>query len=184
MEPVLLFIILIPLLLGLVLILARTETNPVREQDLSTVINRLLPQTQCGQCGYPGCIPYAEAIASGAAPINLCPPGGDQTIRHIADLLGKNFKPLAPQLTAESQKHVALIDEERCIGCFKCITACPVDAILGARGQMHTVMPKPCTGCGLCVEPCPVDCIAMVPADTRIKKWVWTKPQRMFEYRL
>lgn len=183
MEPVLLIIILIPVFLCLVLILARREAGIAREQELSSVIDRLLPQTQCGQCGYPGCMPYADAIASGGAPINLCPPGGEQTIRYLAELLGRNFKPLAPQLTPETQNRVALIDEELCIGCVKCIKVCPVDAIIGARGVMHTVMPKPCTGCGLCVEPCPVDCITIVPASTRIKKWVWTRPQPVYEAR-
>ena len=173
MEMLLPILFLVLVTLCLVLVLPGEEDAGRRKQKLSIGIDRLLPQTQCGECGYPGCMPYAAAIARGEAPINLCPPGGDQTIKHIAEMLGKNTKPLP---VVETQALVAFIDEDLCIGCVKCIHACPVDAIIGAPKQMHTVMPKPCTGCGLCLEPCPVDCITLIPAAARIKKWVWTKP--------
>lgn len=124
-------------------------------------INQLLPQTQCAQCGYPGCRPYAEAIAAGAASINLCPPGGDDTIKRLAQLLGTEPQPLAG--AAVTQGNVAQIDESLCIGCTHCRAACPVDAIVGAHQLMHTVVATECTGCELCVAPCPVDCISMVP---------------------
>lgn len=126
-------------------------------------INALLPQTQCGQCGYPGCRPYAEAIATGVA-INRCPPGGADTITRLANLLQQPERPLDPRHGAESAKKVAFIREAECIGCTKCIQACPVDAIIGAPKRMHTVIARDCTGCDLCVAPCPVDCIDMLPA--------------------
>lgn len=127
-------------------------------------INALLPQTQCGQCGFQGCRPYAEAIASGAADINQCPPGGDEGILDLANLLGVTPKPLNTKFGQHKPKSVAFIIEEDCIGCTKCIAACPVDAILGAAKFMHTVIASECTGCELCVSPCPVDCIIMQPA--------------------
>lgn len=126
-------------------------------------INALLPQTQCGQCGFPGCRPYAEAIASGVADINQCPPGGDEGILDLANLLGVAPKPLDTKFGQHKPKSVAFIIEEDCIGCTKCIAACPVDAILGAAKFMHTVIASECTGCELCVAPCPVDCIIMTP---------------------
>lgn len=126
-------------------------------------IDALLPQTQCTRCGYAGCKPYAEAIASGAAEINQCPPGGAATIQSLAQLTGREALPLNPANGVEGPDLVALIDEERCIGCAKCLPPCPVDAIVGMRRQMHTVVAELCTGCELCVAPCPVDCIAMVP---------------------
>ena len=123
-------------------------------------IDALLPQTQCAQCGYPGCRPYAEAIAAGNAPLTLCPPGGEQTVRRLAELLGRDAglleAPKAPD------RLVAVIDETKCIGCTHCRTACPVDAITGAHQYMHTVINTECTGCELCILPCPVDCISMV----------------------
>ncbi len=125
-------------------------------------VNNLLPQTQCAQCGYPGCRPYAEAIVAGDASINLCPPGGDETIRRLADLLGRNTEPL--ETGAPGELRVAIIDEAACIGCTHCRTACPVDAISGAHQYMHTIIGSECTGCELCVAPCPVDCISMVAA--------------------
>lgn len=126
-------------------------------------IDALLPQTQCGQCGYPGCRPYAEAIAQGV-PINQCPPGGDRTIAQLAHLLKREIIPLNPAHGEISEtRKIAFIREAECIGCTKCIQACPVDAILGAAKKMHTVIADECTGCDLCVEPCPVDCIDMIP---------------------
>ena len=126
-------------------------------------IELLLPQTQCTRCGYSGCRPYAEALVTGSAGINQCPPGGAATIAALAALLGRPPQPLNPANGVEGPPLVALIDEEVCIGCAKCLPPCPVDAILGAPRLMHTVMLELCTGCELCVSPCPVDCIAMVP---------------------
>jgi len=147
----------------------RVEGDPIADQ-----IDKLLPQTQCGQCGYPGCRPYSEAIAAGEADINLCPPGGEATVLALADLLGRDPKPLE---VAVREKAVAVIDENTCIGCTLCIQACPVDAILGAAKQMHTVIESECTGCELCLEPCPVDCIVMVPIDQGIADWRWAQPE-------
>jgi len=126
-------------------------------------IDALLPQTQCTRCGYSGCRPYAEAIAAGLAGINQCPPGGTATIGALAALLERAPLPLNPVNGVEGPERVALIDEETCIGCARCLPPCPVDAIVGAPRQMHTVVLALCTGCELCVAPCPVDCIAMVP---------------------
>jgi electron transport complex protein RnfB len=143
----------------------KVKDNIVIEQ-----INAILPQTQCRQCGFQGCRPYAEAIASGAADINQCPPGGDEGIIGLAQLLGVDPKPLNPQFGQHKPKSVAFIIEEDCIGCVKCIAACPVDAILGAAKFMHTVIASECTGCELCVAPCPVDCIVMKPLPMPINE--------------
>ena len=145
---------------GLLLAIA-SRRLPAADDDLVESVNQLLPQTQCAQCGYPGCRPYAEAILSGDADINRCPPGGEETIRQLASLLGREIRPLAPELGAAAGRAVAVIDESRCIGCTHCRTACPVDAIVGAHQFMHTVIASECTGCELCIEPCPVDCIRM-----------------------
>ncbi len=126
-------------------------------------IDALLPQTQCTKCGYPGCRPYAEAIARGEAGINQCPPGGEAGVRALATLLNVAFKPLDPANGVEQPRGAAFIREELCIGCTLCIQACPVDAIVGAAKLMHTVLIEVCTGCELCVPPCPVDCIDMLP---------------------
>ena len=129
-------------------------------------IDALLPQTQCTRCGYAGCRPYAEAIAAGMAEINQSPPGGAATIARLADLLGRDPLPLNPANGLEGPPMVAQIDETRCIGCARCLPPCPVDAIIGARRQMHTVVAELCTGCELCIAPCPVDCISMVPRNS------------------
>jgi Na+-translocating ferredoxin:NAD+ oxidoreductase subunit B len=126
-------------------------------------IDALLPQTQCTRCGYSGCRPYAEAIAAGAAGINQCPPGGAATIAALATLLNRQVLPLNPANGVEGPELVAQIDEDACIGCARCLPPCPVDAIVGAQRQMHTVLLALCTGCELCIAPCPVDCIVMVP---------------------
>jgi H+/Na+-translocating ferredoxin:NAD+ oxidoreductase subunit B len=133
---------------------------------LARRIDALLPQTQCTKCGYDGCRPYAEAIAGGEADINQCPPGGDEGVEKLAHLLGRETIPLNPVNGLYRAPQVAVIDEAVCIGCTKCIQACPVDAIVGASRLMHTVIASWCTGCELCIPPCPVDCIALerVPA--------------------
>lgn len=158
-------------LLGFAAVKFKTEGNPIVDQ-----IEALLPQTQCGQCSYPGCRPYAEAIANGEA-INKCPPGGEATIKGLADLLDVEAIPLDAEHGEESIKKVAFIREDECIGCTKCIQACPVDAILGAAKRMHTVIAAECTGCDLCVDPCPVDCIDMLPVETTLRTWHWELPQ-------
>lgn len=138
--------------------------EPLSAPDpLADRIDAELPQTQCTQCGYDGCRPYAEAIARGEAEINRCPPGGDEGVAALARLLGKPVLPIAPECGEPVETpQVARIDEDLCIGCVKCIQACPVDAIVGAAKQMHTVIAAECTGCGLCIPPCPVDCIDLV----------------------
>ena len=153
--------------LGYAAIRYKVEGNPLVEQ-----LDEILPQTQCGQCGYPGCRPYAEAIANGDE-VNKCPPGGEATVQKLADLMGVEAKPLAGGEEKDPVKKVAYIREDECIGCTKCIQACPVDAIVGATRQMHTVLIDECTGCDLCVEPCPVDCIDMLPVKTTNKNWKW-----------
>ena len=154
----------------------RVEGDP-----LAGKIDALLPQTQCGQCGYPGCKPYAAAIADGTTDINQCPPGGEDGIRKLAELLGKEFKPLNAEHGEPKPKSVALIDEATCIGCTLCIQACPVDAIVGASKQMHTVLAAECTGCELCVAPCPVDCIRMRPLAASLATWKWKYPRIALE---
>ena len=149
----------------------RVKTDPVVDR-----IDALLPQTQCGQCGYPGCRPYAEAIAKEEADINQCPPGGEAGIRALADLLGREEKPLNPENGEEKPRTVVVIDEQRCIGCTLCIQACPVDAIVGAAKLMHTVIESECTGCNLCLPPCPVDCIDIVEVKTGIRQWSRPRP--------
>ncbi len=129
-------------------------------------IDKLLPQTQCGECDYAGCLPYAEAIASGQAEINRCPPGGIKTLKALAELLDKDPRPFLDEMAAKTRAaSIAEIREDECIGCTKCIQACPVDAIIGSSKRMHAVLADECTGCGLCVEPCPVDCIDIKALD-------------------
>ena len=131
--------------------------------NLAERIDALLPQTQCTRCGYPACRPYAEAVARGEAPINRCPPGGEAGIRALSALTGRPAQPLDPDCGDEMPPRVAIIDEDTCIGCTKCIQACPVDAIVGAAKLMHSVVTQECTGCELCIPPCPVDCIVLEP---------------------
>jgi electron transport complex protein RnfB len=157
--------------LGFAAVRFKTEGNPIADQ-----INELLPQTQCGQCGFPGCRPYSQAIADGEA-INKCPPGGEGTIQALADLLDVEVMPLDEEHGEEKVTTVAYIREAECIGCTKCIQACPVDAILGAAKLMHTVIASECTGCDLCVEPCPVDCIDMLPQQESLQTWHWDLPE-------
>lgn len=130
-------------------------------ESLAERIDALLPQTQCRKCGYQGCKPYAEAVSQGLADINQCPPGGEQGIKKLAELLNVAAKPLNPAFGVERPRLVAVINEAVCIGCTKCIPPCPTDAILGASKHMHTVIAQQCTGCELCIAPCPVNCITM-----------------------
>ncbi|GAD29066.1 electron transport complex subunit RsxB [Photobacterium leiognathi] len=154
------------IILGFASVKFKVEADPIVEQ-----IDAILPQTQCGQCGYPGCRPYAEAIANGDV-INKCPPGGQVTIEKLADLMGVDVPDSAPD-AEKSVKKVAFIHEDMCIGCTKCIQACPVDAIVGGTKSMHTVIKDECTGCDLCVSPCPTDCIEMIPVEETPDNWKW-----------
>jgi electron transport complex protein RnfB len=156
------------LLLGYSAIRFKVEGDPVADQ-----VESLLPQTQCGQCGYPGCRPYAEAVARGEEEINRCVPGGEATVRTLADMLGRDPVALAVE---EKPPAVAVIDEQTCIGCTLCLQACPVDAIVGAPKQLHGIIAAECTGCELCLPPCPVECIHMVPVGTDIPHWRWPYP--------
>ncbi len=157
--------------LGWAAVRFRVRADPMVER-----IDRLLPQTQCGQCGFPGCRPYARAIAAGEADINQCPPGGEAGVRALAELLGREPKPINPENGVEKALVLALIVEADCIGCTKCIQACPVDAIVGAPKRMHTVIADLCTGCELCLPPCPVDCIELVPPAPRPGEVRWPRP--------
>ncbi len=159
--------------LGFAAIKFKVEGDPLVDQ-----VDEILPQTQCGQCGYPGCRPYAQAIVVDGDQINKCPPGGHTTIQALANLLDLEAPTLDEEHGTEADvPKVAYIREDECIGCTKCIQACPVDAILGAAKQMHTVIVSECTGCDLCVEPCPVDCIDMIEHDEGINSWKWNMPQ-------
>ncbi|AWX15373.1 electron transport complex subunit RsxB [Mergibacter septicus] len=166
---VILFIALLALIFGAILgfasIKLKVESDPMIDR-----IDALLPQSQCGQCGYPGCRPYAEAVANGEQ-ITKCVPGGQPLVEKLADLLGVE----APQGDFEQTPvdKVAIIDESMCIGCTKCIQACPVDAIIGANKAIHTVIPDLCTGCELCVPPCPTDCITMKVVPQTLNQWNW-----------
>lgn len=158
-----LVITLIALIAGIVLSVAARRL-PADTATLVDRVNELLPQTQCAQCGYPGCRPYAAAIVDEGAAINLCPPGGDGTVKNVAELLGREAVPLADTSATPLAHSVAVIDEALCIGCTRCFDACPVDAIVGTHQMMHTVIAGECTGCELCLAPCPVDCIHMEAA--------------------
>lgn len=147
----------------------------LERRRLGARIDALLPQTQCEACGYRGCRPYAEALASGTVGADRCPPGGDATARALAEMLGEER---AGVTVAARPRLVARIDEDWCIGCTKCIRACPVDVIIGAPRQMHTVIAAPCTGCGLCLPPCPVDCIVLEPVAQAAADWRWPAPER------
>jgi len=156
----------------------KTTVPPSAPPTLADQIEDLLPQTQCTKCGYSGCRPYAEAIADGTAEINQCPPGGIEGVARLAGLLGRKVIPINPVNGYERPRPVAFIDESLCIGCTLCIQACPVDAIIGAAKQMHTILPSLCTGCDLCVAPCPVDCIVMYPVTDERTGWdAWTQEQ-------
>ena len=162
--------------LGFAAIRFRVEGDPIVDK-----IDAILPQTQCGQCGYPGCRPYAQAIATDEANINQCPPGGEAGVQALADLLGRDPVPLNPDngVADAGIQMVAVINEDTCIGCTKCIQVCPVDAIVGAAKHKHTVLDAYCTGCELCLPPlCPVpECIVLEPVATSVKSWKWPNPE-------
>lgn len=143
-------------------------------EDVSALVaalDALLPQTQCTRCGFDGCRPYAEALALGSTAVNRCPPGGEATIRRLADRLGRPALPLDPDCGVERQPLIAWIDAQRCIGCARCLPPCPTDAILGAQRLLHTIIPELCTGCELCVPACPVDCIRMIGIGHTLTGW-------------
>jgi len=164
-------------ILGFAAVYFKVEGDPMVDR-----IDAILPQTQCGQCGYPGCRPYATAIAREEADINCCPPGGETGVQALADLLGKEIKPLQAETNKPDAKTYVIIDEPRCIGCTKCIQACPVDAIVGAAKHMHTVIVELCTGCDLCIPVCPVDCIVIREYPLTLENWKWPVPA-IQEYR-
>ncbi len=153
--------VLVTLVLGCAgLLYWATGRYPSQAAPLVDALDAALPQTQCAQCGYPGCRPYAQAIANGEAALDLCPPGGTEVQAQLAQLMGEPLRNPLPNPVPLMAK----INEADCIGCALCLPACPVDAILGAQGYTHTVIKTECTGCELCVAPCPVDCIVMVAA--------------------
>ncbi len=145
-----------------ILLIASSHYLSTSENEVIDKVESLLPRIQCAQCGYPGCRPYAAAIVTGKADINLCPPGGDETVRRLAEFLGNDFTPVSQDSMTANLNEIALIDEALCIGCNLCLRACPVDAIVGVHQSMHTVISDYCTGCRLCLPPCPVDCISLV----------------------
>ncbi len=158
-------IIIFAVIIGFLILNQETEvTQQAYQQDIEA-IEKLLPQTHGGDCGFNGCRPYAEAIANHTTDINRCLPGGNETIKALSLKVGMNIKPLYKITDKYAEPRIAVIEEAHCIGCVKCIKACPVDAILGAPKQMHSVINNYCTGCELCIAPCPVDCISMVPAQ-------------------
>ncbi|RIY32612.1 electron transport complex subunit RsxB [Psittacicella hinzii] len=154
------------IVVGVIITIAQ-KIFAVKEDPIVEKIDNLLPQTQCGQCGYPGCLPYAQALADGDE-INKCIPGGQDLVVKLAELLDREVP--AEQLE-EPEDLVAIIREQDCIGCLHCIEACPVDAIIGAKKLLHVIIPDYCTGCKLCVDPCPVKCIDMIPRPKEINKY-------------
>ncbi len=164
--------LLLGLLLGYASVRFKVEGNPVVDQ-----VNAILPQSQCGKCGYPGCRPYAEAVVSGEAEINLCSPGGESTLLALSSLLGRPIpKSQLSSPIEDNPPKVALIDESNCVGCTLCIQVCPVDAIVGAPKWLHTVITQECTGCELCPPVCPVTCIHMVNLPPSLSTWKWPFP--------
>jgi electron transport complex protein RnfB len=162
------------LLLGYSAIRFHIDGDPIADQA-----EALLPQSQCGQCGYPGCRPYAEAVAAGEADIHLCAAGGEATMLALADLLGR--EPVSLGAAQPKVKALAVINEQECIGCTKCLQSCPVDAIVGAAKHLHAVIASECTSCELCVDTCPVECIRMEPVKDNPGNWKWPYPD--FELR-
>ncbi len=160
------------LIFGLVLGYA-SKRFAVKEDPIVERLEALLPQSQCGQCGYPGCRPYAEAVANNGEMLNRCAPGGEAVMLKLAATLNVAPQPLGDDIPAVPVRKVARIDENNCIGCTKCIQACPVDAIVGATRAMHTVVESLCTGCDLCVAPCPTACITLEPVSATTDSWKW-----------
>ena len=159
--------------LGLLLGLAAKVFAVPEENPLVTEVENMLPQSQCGQCGFPGCSPAAKAVVEGKVSINFCPPGGQPLVENLAELLG-----IDPNSVGEvAAPLLAVIDEALCVGCTKCMKACPTDAVVGANGQIHMVLQAACTGCKKCEEVCPENCIAMVHETPSLKSWHWPKPQ-------
>lgn len=157
------------LILGFAAYRFRTKEDP-----LASTIDSLLPQSQCGQCGYPGCKPYADAVANNGEVINKCIPGGEAVMLKIAETLGVEPQSMDEETAQDAAiRKVAFIDEDNCIGCTKCIQACPVDAIIGTNKALHTVVTDLCTGCDLCLPPCPTDCITMIPIQPTTSTWKW-----------
>ena len=159
--------------LGAWMLLHHLEPERDSRSRLVARVDEILPQTQCRECGYNGCLPYAEAIVVAGESIDRCPPGGDGVRRSLAELLGRTTYSERRAADLGDVTEVVVIDEAVCIGCTKCIAACPVDAIVGAAKQMHTVIAPLCTGCRLCIPPCPVDCIDVVDAVRGIEEWRW-----------
>ena len=158
--------------------MSEPSSAPDDRTALAAALDAALPQTQCTRCGYPDCRGYAEAMASGEAAINQCPPGGAEGIARLARISGRPVIPLNPLNGHEGPRQLAVIDEDWCIGCTLCIKACPVDCIVGASKQMHTVIEPWCTGCELCIPVCPVDCIGLVPASGTRTGWdAWSAAQ-------
>ena len=172
MAEVLTAVILVSVIAGLIGMCLQFASGYSVQKNESPIdrVNALLPQTQCAQCGYPGCRPYAEAIVKGDASIDQCAPGGDATITALANLLGQHTRKINPEFGAPNPPSVAIIDEGACIGCALCLDACPVDAIVGAAHYTHTVIRRECTGCELCLPPCPVDCIDIAPLRMKDKR--------------
>lgn len=169
-------VLLILCALGAWMLLHHLEPERDSRSRLIARVDEILPQTQCRECGYDGCRPYARAIVVAGESIANCPPGGDGVRRSLAELLGRTAYSERRAVDSGELAEVVVIDEAVCIGCTKCIAACPVDAIVGAAKQMHTVVESLCTGCKLCIPPCPVDCIDVVSATRGIDDWRWPAP--------
>lgn len=170
------FVLGLLVVVGVWMALHRLAPERDSKRRIIDAVNEILPQTQCRQCGYPGCLPYAEAIVANGVPIDRCPPGGQVVRRLLAEMLGRPDADMRRAADPTAIAQVVVIDEPACIGCTLCIQACPVDAIIGATKQMHTVVSGQCTGCELCIAPCPVDCIDIVNAVDGIDQWGWPPP--------